>query len=287
MIKAIILDVDGVIVGDKIGYNSPHPHPEVLQALKTVREKGVLIALCTAKPHYAISEIIEGAALHNPHIADAGAVIIDPIDSVIVEKHIIKKFLAQEVLEVCMQAKVYIEFYTVDDYFIQESEASDITTKHTHILQREPKDLQNIITESTEYEITKIMPIALNEDDKKRVSKVLAQFEEKLSISWGVHPIALPLQFGIVTAKGSSKKEGAEAIVKSLDISMSEVLGIGDSTSDWKFISLCGYGATVANGSKELKDLLKSKGEGKYYIADNSVDENGILQIFKNFFSEY
>ncbi len=45
MIKAIILDVDGVIIGEKIGYNSPHPHPDVVTALKKVREKGIAICL--------------------------------------------------------------------------------------------------------------------------------------------------------------------------------------------------------------------------------------------------
>jgi hydroxymethylpyrimidine pyrophosphatase-like HAD family hydrolase len=127
------------------------------------------------------------------------------------------------------------------------------------------------------------MPIAKDTDDKKRVAIIIEQFTTKASISWGVHPVALPLQFGIITALGSSKKEGAEAIVKSLHISFDEVLGIGDSTSDWQFIEMCGYGATLANGSDELKDLLKSKEAGKYYISKNSVDENGIVEMLKHY----
>lgn len=42
--------------------------------------------------------------------------------------------------------------------------------------------------------------------------------------------------------------------------------------------------ATVANGSDELKKLIKSKGEGKYFMSHHSVDENGILDIL-NYFS--
>ena len=282
MIKAIILDVDGIVVGEKIGYNSPYPHPDVISALRTVREK-MPIALCSAKPHYAIAEIIKRAGLNNPHIADAGAVIIDPIDNVIVKEYDVGKSLARKVLEACVREKVYVEFYTVDDYFMQKSSVSDITRIHEHILQRKPKELEDIVAESAKFKITKIVPVAVDEEDKKRVSEILMQFSGKLSISWGVHPVALPLQWGIVTAKGSSKKEGAEAIATSLKVSMDEMLGVGDSTSDWTFISLCGYGATVANGSKELKALLRSKGEGNYYISDRSVDENGILDVLKHF----
>ncbi len=282
MIKAIVMDVDGVIVGEKIGYNSPHPHHDVLQALKRAREKGIAIVLCTAKPYYALSEIIKGANLHNPHITDAGAVIVDPIDNIVVEEHVIDRKLVKEILQLCLDNKVYTEFYTVDKYYIQYSQTTDITEKHTHILQSPPQNLRNIVEESVAYDVTKIMPIALNNEDKERLSKILAPYNEKLSISWGVHPVALPLQFGIITELGSSKKEGAEAITKSLNVSFDEFLGIGDSTSDWSFIQLCGYGATLENGSKEIKELIARKGEGKYTIG-KSVDENGILDILQFF----
>ena len=56
-IKLIILDVDGVIVGEKIGFNSPNPHPEVISKLKSIHEQGIPIVLCTAKPHFAIKSI--------------------------------------------------------------------------------------------------------------------------------------------------------------------------------------------------------------------------------------
>jgi len=282
MIKAIILDVDGVIIGEKNGYNFPHPHPEVLSAFKKVRETGIPIILCTAKPHYAVSDIIDGAKLHNPHITDAGAVIIDPIDHAVVKQAIIGKSLAQEVLKTLTQENVYVEFYTTEDYFIQENMQSEITQKHDHILQKKPKLLQNIVKESTNYNITKLMPIAKDVTDKQRVSEILSPFINRLSISWGLHPIALPLQFAIITAKGSSKKEGAEASLKSLGIEFDNALGIGDSTSDWGFIQACGYAATLENGSKEIKELLKQKGEGKYAIG-KSVDENGILDILSFF----
>lgn len=282
MIKAIILDVDGVIVGEKIGFNSPTPHDQVLDALKNIHKKGLAVSLCTAKPHYSIQDIIQGASLSNPHITDAGAVIIDPIDNIIVEKHAIEESLAKKILEVCITNNIYVEFYTVDDYFIQEDQVCEITQKHTHVLQREPKIVSNLLQASTEYEITKIMPISRDKKHQKDVIQILDQFTNELSISWGVHPVALPLQFGIITALDSSKKEGAEAIVKNLNISFDEVLGIGDSTSDWSFIEMCGYAATLENGSEKIKELVATKGEGKYFIAPH-VDENGILDVLKYF----
>ena len=59
------------------------------------------------------------------------------------------------------------------------------------------------------------------------------------------------------------------------------MLGVGDSTSDWQFIEPCGYAGAMENASKELKQLIKSK--GKQSFVGKSVDENGILDVFDYF----
>ena len=55
-IKGIILDVDGVIIGEKIDFNSPNPHIDVINKLRKIRKKGISISLCTAKPHFSIDK---------------------------------------------------------------------------------------------------------------------------------------------------------------------------------------------------------------------------------------
>lgn len=283
MIKAIVLDIDGIIVGEKIGFNSPNPHSDVLKALKEIHAKGIPVVLCSAKPLWSMQDVIDGASLNNPHITNAGALLIDSIDNRIIEKHLIDPSLTKEVLKLCLNNNIYVEFYTSDNkYFIEERQKGGITKKHFLILQKDPEVVKNLLEESDRQEVIRIMPIALDEQDKKRIDALLSSYKDKLSISWGLHPVATPLQFGIITALGSSKKEGAEVIIKSLGINFEDVLGIGDTTGDWNFIQLCGYGATLENGSKEIKELIKTKGEGKYFIG-KSVDENGILDILNNF----
>lgn len=283
MIKAIILDIDGVIVGEKIGFNSPSPHKDVLQALREIRAKGIPVIMCSAKPLWSMQDIIQGASLNNPHITNAGALLIDPLDNKVIEKHVIEPFLAKEVLKLCQDNNVYVEFYTANnDYFISEHQQGDITKKHFLVLQKNPQVASDLLGASTHQEVIRIMPVALNEEDKKRVEVLLRSYKDKLSISWGLHPVAAPLQFGIITALGSSKKEGAEVIMKTLNINFEDVLGVGDTTGDWNFIQLCGYAATLENGSKEIKELVKTKEEGRYFIG-KSVDENGILDVLKFF----
>lgn len=281
-IKGIILDVDGVIVGEKIGFNSPNPHIDVINKLKELRNKGIPISLCTAKPHFSIGEIIESAGLDNYHITDGGGVIINPINNSIVKKHILDKELVKQILEMYIKNNVYTEFYTVDNYFIQKSQENNITSQHRHILQKDPVMLDDIAEESLKYDVTKLMPIALNEEDQVKVAKMFEDLNTGLTLSWGIHPVANPLKFGIITASGISKKEGAIEISKNMNIPLENILAVGDSTSDWQFIELCGYGAAMGNASNQLKELVKTKQKGHFYIGGN-VDENGIIEILNYF----
>ncbi|MCL4365842.1 hypothetical protein M1437_01295 [Patescibacteria group bacterium] len=41
MVKLIVLDVDGVIVGHKPGINFPYPNQKVIETLKAVCQKGI------------------------------------------------------------------------------------------------------------------------------------------------------------------------------------------------------------------------------------------------------
>ncbi len=281
-IKAIILDVDGVIVGEKIGYNSPNPHPEVTEKLRQIQNTGIPIILCTAKPHFALKKLIVDANLDNFHITDGGGVIIDPLQNRILTKHCIPSEIAPKVVEKLLSTNVYTEIYTVDNYIIASSQKGEITDKHELVIQSKPKEVESLLSYIKNIEITKIMPIAKNIDDKMIVDKTLQQFVPEVTVSWGVHPVILPLQFGIVTAPGISKSIAASEILKNIGVSPEKTLGVGDSTSDWQFIESCGYAAAMGNASEELKQLVLSKEDEYSYIAP-SVDDNGILSVFNYF----
>jgi HAD superfamily hydrolase (TIGR01484 family) len=281
MIKGIILDVDGVLVGEKIGYNSPYPHRDVLARLKAIKSKGMLISLCTAKPYYAVQPIIEAADLRNLHITEGGAVIIDSIDNIVLKTHLIDKPLTKQVVQTYLDAGVYVEAYGLNEYLIDKSQVSELTKTHTHVLQHEPKVVNSLSEEVNNLEIVKIMPIAKNEADKPKLEELFTPFKNKLTLSWGVHRIALPHQFGIITTQGISKKQAALEIAQHSGIKYEELLGIGDSTSDWQFMEYCGYAATMDNGDDELKHLIATKQDQAF--VGGSVDENGVLAIFDYF----
>jgi hydroxymethylpyrimidine pyrophosphatase-like HAD family hydrolase len=90
------------------------------------------------------------------------------------------------------------------------------------------------------------------------------------------------LQFGIITASGISKKQGAIDISQSTKIGLDYTLGVGDSLSDWQFIELCGYQAAMGNANNDLKSLVQKTNPRRSFISP-SVNRNGVIDIFRHF----
>lgn len=281
-IQAIVLDVDGVIIGEKIGFNSPSPHIEVIDAMRYIQNSGIPIILCTAKPSFAIQKIVKDANLDNLHITDGGGVVIDPLRGVILSKHLIPPNIAKVIVEALLSANVYTEIYTTSEYIIDHSQSGEFTAKHKLVLQSSPREVESLINELQKVEVVKIMPIAKDLGDKIVVDQLLHQFLPSVVVSWGVHPVILPLQFGIVTAPGISKAIALSEILKKLKINLENVMGVGDSASDWQFIQSCGFAVAMGNAHEELKSLVSSRGSERSFIAP-SVEVNGIIDTFKHF----
>lgn len=281
MIKAVILDVDGVIKGSKKGVNFPTPHTDIIEALRRINKKGIFVILCTGNYYNSILNIIQLAQLHNPHIADRGALIINPLDNLVLEKHCIDENLVKGILAVLFSLHVYLEVYSENSYFVQRSQESDFTETRATILQQEPVFFE-ALSEVPMGDIIKINAFTTNQKEKQEVIEALRQYNNKIATAWGGNPANGTKEIVNITAKGISKASAMHMILKKLDVSLEFVLGVGDSISDWDFMSTCEYVAAMGNASSELKELVKTKGEDKYFIAPH-VDENGLLDVFKYF----
>lgn len=281
MIKGLILDVDGVLVGGKTGYNWPLPNKQVIDVLKTLRQKGIIVSLCTGKGTFAIHEIVHLAHLDNIHIGDGGAIVVDILNHNIVEQHTIGTEKITEILNILLSHNIYTELYTQDGYYIQKNQIGDKTEKHKAILYKEPTIIESLIKEAPQLDIVKIMPVANDEIQKQEIIDLFKQFDNELSLQWGTHQTALPYQFGIITIKGISKKQAAQTISKQTGVPLGDMLGVGDGLTDWNFIEICGYAGAMGNASQDLKNKVTARGEQGY--VGKSVDENGLLDILDHF----
>lgn len=281
MIRALILDIDGVLVGEKIGYNTPYPHADVIHRLKTISSAGIPVILCTAKPHYSITSIVESANLTNPHITFAGGIVIDTIKNTVIESHPIPAPLANSVLRACLAGNFYMELYTRDAYYVLKAQVSDLTRVHTHILQREPILVDSLEAIAEKHEIYKILPIVPDESGIPKVTEAVSPFIDSIETTWSIHPIANPHQFCNIAPKNISKRQATLNVLSHLGIDPKDTLSVGDSTSDWKFMELTGLTATLKNGQNPLKKLVTERGSSGFI--GGHVDANGSISIFDHF----
>ena len=281
MIKAIITDVDGVIVGKKKGENYPLPNKAVIEKLKEVHKKGLSIVLCTAKFGHAIYEIIRRAGLRNPHITEGGAVIIDLLANKVISTHSFEKNLIKDIISHLLKENIYTECYGLENYYIQKSQRGDLTNKRTEFLQKVPMTPESLIDKLSEIDVVKLVTFFKQGEEQLRVTDLEESFGDKIHLILSPHPKFLPYTPAVITIKGVSKKSASLEVLKSLNISPDETLGLGDNLADWNFMETCGY-AGVVGDNQELKNLVKTKGEGNYFFG-SSVDENGFLEILNHF----
>lgn len=280
-IKAIILDVDGVIVGDKKGYNAPYPPLEVIKKLKQIREKGIYVILCSAKPYYSVKKIVDDAHLNNIQTALAGAILVDPSSLEITKKHIIESEITVYLTKKFIDNNIYTEIYTTEKYYIQKNQKNKVTELHNFTLSFEPIMVDSLTDQVKKSEIVKILPVTRTVKERQIVDKIFSDYISKLMIGWSTHPAIKGYFFGNITASGVSKKQSVIEIINLYKIKTEEILGVGDSLTDWDFIGICGYAGAMGNATQELKKLVQSKGKNGYI--GKSVNENGILDIFNYF----
>lgn len=278
-ITNLILDVDGVIVGGRPGENFPVPHPDVCSAIQEIHQDGVTISFCTAKPAFAIRNLVYQLGLDTLHISNGGAEIVHHHDQNVIQAHYISRSVALDLVKEAAIIGLYTELYSLEEYALKSEHVNDLTRTNIEILQHKPVVIESHQKFVTQNDLTKIMFAAFNKEDKENITNLVGQYPE-LGLQWGSHPMYAPTLFAVVTVGGVSKQTGAEQLVSFKKTNFESTLGVGDGSSDWDFMQLCGHIGTLENASDDLKHKVSQRPN---HIVAGSVDTNGVLDIFKHF----
>jgi HAD superfamily hydrolase (TIGR01484 family) len=278
MIKAVVLDIDGVVVGGKEGINFPHPSKKVSVALRRIHSSGIPISFLTAKPTFAAAEHIKAVGIDNPHIADGGATIFNPLHNQIMQTVTIP---VEDIISLlrALPKHIYLDIFSTNDYYHQKSLTNEFTNRYRKFVGRFPILVDDLKTIAITYPITKINIIALRDNEKEIITDIVKNLPTSYSFNWSTNPHIAPTQVMVVTAKGVSKRSGVEMLAKYVHVSQEEILGVGDTMHDWDFLEVCGYKAVMGNASQELKKKINVN--DPQHVIGGHVDDDGILDMIK------
>ena len=280
-IQAIFLDVDGVITGSKVGQNTPIPHVDVLNKLKSIHKSGISICLCTARASFCTLDIVKEAGLDGFHITDNGSLILNPITGEIFEQHFISLDYTSKIVSAILENNIPVYLYAPTCFFIQSNQVYQELEKYREVFGILPTVTDDLLQKIIEINVSGIVIVTNTIFEKEKVEKILKDMNLEITITWTVNPLMNSSQFAIISPKGISKQTGIISLSSKLGVSFDNILGVGDTTGDWSFIQLCKYGGAVGNASESLKTLVKSK--GTHGFIGKNVDENGVIGILDYF----
>lgn len=280
MIKAIVLDIDGVVVGNQEGVNFPHPSKKVSAILRKIHDSGIPVSFLTGKPTFAASKNIKSVGIDNPHIADGGATIFNPMQNQIIHSENIDK---KDILNLLkkLPRKTYVNLFSTKNYYLDKSQENEFTKTYGKFVGLYPNLVNGFEEVINDEPIPKINIYAFDEQQKEKITKSIKNSSDSIAFSWSTNPFISPVQVLVITNKKASKRSGVKYLAKYLGVLLDNILGVGDTIHDWDFIEICGYRGAMENATAQLKEKINATDPRQ--VIGGHVNDDGIIKIFKYF----
>lgn len=252
MIKLIVTDVDGTIVGkDEI------LHQEFIDYVQRLKARGIDYTIATGRVRGLAAHYVEALGISIPYAAGNGGCIVRG-EEVILEKTI-PLSAVREVIEKADQMGMSV-MYSIDgqeqayretDYVLQQQR--DYDRYH------EPKGFSEEEWES--LHVDKIIVMAKYRDGSIGEIEVLCSL--------------LPPEIGYkryadksidIFHREAKKEIGVKLLASLMQVSLEEVLFVGDDLNDVKALREAGIGAAVANAQQPAKDAADYVTEGERHL---------------------
>jgi hydroxymethylpyrimidine pyrophosphatase-like HAD family hydrolase len=119
-ISLVLADVDGTLVtADKV------LTPRAEAAVGTLHTAGIAFAITSGRPPRGMAMLIEPLALRTPVAGFNGGIFVKP-DMTIMEEHVLTADAAKRALEVILQNKMDVWFYSGKDWLVRDPNAPHV-----------------------------------------------------------------------------------------------------------------------------------------------------------------
>ena len=265
--KMLVLDIDGTLV-DRNGSIST----EDTDAIAKARSFGISVSLSTGRAAQACLGIIRQLSLDGYHIFFDGALVSDPGRGKEVYVRPLDSIVVREAVEFAHLKNIYLELFSVTHYFVmRETWATEIRRRFFGL---EP----TVVDFNDLWQKQRIVKAQLVTSSPQEVAGAMSfyhHFNGRLHFSWAKTPAYPDVDFINIVAPEVSKGEAMTALASHLEVSMSEVVAIGDGANDIPLLSAAGLAIAMDNAPEEVKEVAD------YITLD--VDHSGVAAAINRF----
>ena len=268
----IFSDIDGTIC-----YNRPNIIPEsTIQAMKSARENGHKIFLCTGRSFVSIDQMLLDLPINGMVLCCGAQVIYN--DNVQELTPIPKKLLI-----------------TILDYFIKHEIGFSLECPNKNLLFNEGyevfKKLKTLhleehlrdeylrnrgyipFNEIKEEDYEQGLKVSFYSNKVKEIQYFLDHMDSRLD-GYFDHMFK-DIESGEILLNTTTKAYGIDVVRKKYNIDIDHVIAIGDGLNDLPMINHAGIGIAMGNSVDKLKEVAD-------YVTDN-VDNDGFEKAFKHY----
>jgi len=268
--KLLVIDADGTVLNRDGNISA-----ENKEAIAQARAAGIKVSLSTGRTLQSGLKVVNQLSLDGCHIFFDGALVADPRQNKEVYVQLISEALVKEAVEFSHLHDINLELFSATQYFIErESWASDIRDKYFGI-QPTLRDFTGIWEQE---KIIKGTVVVSSAEERAKAEKICRRFEDdldNLTFSWTSTPAYPDVDFVNIISRGVSKGRALQALASYLEISLAEVVAIGDERNDVSLLTAAGLAIAMDNAVAEVKA-----------VADHitlDVDHNGVAAAIKKF----
>jgi 5-amino-6-(5-phospho-D-ribitylamino)uracil phosphatase len=265
--KLLVVDIDGTLF-IRAGAISNDDRA----ALAEVKQKGVRVALCSARPIQSGRKIIDELGLDGYHMFFDGAMVSDPHTGEVIHIRTINRSLVDEAVEFAHRGGIILDLFSMNGYFAEkESWVTDIRRDYFGIVptvidfNRLPRDEKMI----------KGTLVVRSTEEKAAADRFRRHFDGRLTLSLSKAPAHPDVDYINVLAPGVSKRSALDALVNHLGIALEQVMAIGDGVNDIPVLSSVGLSVAMGNAPAEVKAVAD------YVTLD--ADHSGVAQAIRKF----
>lgn len=259
MIKALFFDIDGTLVS----FKTHHVPLSTIDALQTVKAKGIKIFISTGRPKAIINNLgeLEELNLIDGYVSMNGAYCF--VGDTVIDRHYIPHESALKIGHFVDKQKAACVFVSAHDVCVYRENALMRKIFYDYLHVDEMRKVDNI-EEACAVDIYQATPFITPEQE----AEIIGQIKGCTGDRW--HPT-----FTDITAAGCDKRHGVEIVAKHFGLNMQEVICFGDGGNDISMLQSEAIGVAMGNAEDTVKAVAD-------YVT-TAVDDNGVRNAMRHF----